>query len=58
MTGRKTLGFFVNHVNGVLLRCPPLQVIATISPRGGGGWGGGWGGRGGRGGRGNKTNPD
>ena len=32
VTGGKTLGFFVNHVNIVLLRCPPLQAIATISP--------------------------
>ena len=30
VTGRKTLGFFVNHVNIVLLRCPPLQAIAII----------------------------
>ena len=32
VTGRKTLGLFVNHVSVILLRCPPLQVIATISP--------------------------
>ena len=32
VTGRKTLGFFVNHVNIILLRCPPLQAIATIPP--------------------------
>ena len=32
VTGRKTLGFFVNHVNIVLRRCPPLQAIATIPP--------------------------
>ena len=32
VTSRKTLGFFMNHVNIVLLQCPPLQAIATISP--------------------------
>ena len=33
MTGRKTLGFFVNHVNIDLLLCPPLQAIVTIAAR-------------------------
>ena len=32
VTGRKTLGFFMNHVNVVLLLCLPLQAIATVPP--------------------------